>query len=99
MVLFYFRSGKLFIAIILLTTQAIWHLNGINTSLLAPVTKTLFESRTSFYITLIQIIPLSCLLHHLQEFLFQTNTIELLSGVLPGIPPHNLNSRQGHIYL
>src|SRR5436305_5740847 len=74
MVLFYFRSEKLFIIIILLTIQAIERLNGINTLSLILVMKILFESKTSFYNILTRIILLSCLLHSLQEFLFQTNT-------------------------
>src|SRR5436309_8979849 len=90
MVLFYFRSGKLFIIIILLAIQAIEHPNGINILSLAPVTKTLFGSKMSFCIIPIQTILPSRLLHPLQEFLFQTNTTELLSGVLPGISLHNL---------
>src|SRR5436305_15118007 len=82
MVLFYFRSEKLFVIIILLTIQAIEHLNGINTLLLTPVMKILFESRISSYITPTQTMLPSRLLHPLQEFLFQINTTELPSGAL-----------------
>src|SRR4051794_27709814 len=90
MVLFYFRSGKLFNVTILVTIQAIEHPNGINMLSLVLVTKTLFRSKMSFYIIPIRTILPARLLHPLQEFLFQTNTTELLSGVLPGISLHNL---------
>src|SRR2546421_1877707 len=90
MVLLYFCSEKLFIVIILLTIQAIEHPNGINMLSLTPVTKTLFRSKMSFCIIPLQTILPSHLLHPLQEFLFQIDTTRLLSGVLPGIPLHNL---------
>src|SRR2546421_12718767 len=83
MVLFYFCLEKLFAVIILLTIQAIEHLNGINMLSLALVMKILFGLKMSFYIISIRTILLLRLLHPLQEFLFQTNTTELLSGVLP----------------
>ena len=96
MVLFYFRLEKLFTVIILLTIQAIEHLNGINMLSLALIMKILFRSKMSFCIIPIQTILPSRLLHPLQEFLFQTNTTELrFIGFLHII----FYSRQGHIYL